>query len=125
MDKTFPIIYGKGIIIRLDLLTLFGYLWYATPKVDKYRLKGRTKPIKTDKPSVDRIKAKGATFKIWNHSLFYKHLGAYAGVIGFLFIINMLTWNGMIWFHWPALGWGLLLFFHWIKVTKNLPIRKS
>lgn len=44
---------------------------------------------------------------------FQKHLGTYVGVIGFLFIINMLTYGGTIWFHWPALGWGLILFLHW------------
>ena len=94
----------------------------ATPKVDKYRLKGRTKPIKTDKPSVDRIKAKRTTFKIWNHSLFYKYLGAYAGVIGFLFIINMLTWDSGIWFHWPALGLGLLLFLWWVNIAGKMRV---
>lgn len=46
---------------------------------------------------------------------FYKHLFRYLGVIGFLFIINMITSSGEIWFHWPALGWGLLLFFHWLR----------
>lgn len=46
---------------------------------------------------------------------FYNHLFRYLGVIGFLFIINMLTSSGEIWFHWPALGWGLLLFFHWLR----------
>jgi hypothetical protein len=44
---------------------------------------------------------------------FHKHLAMYIGVIGFLLIVNMLTWDGMLWVHWPALGWGLLLFFHW------------
>jgi class 3 adenylate cyclase len=47
---------------------------------------------------------------------FRKHLLTYVGVIGFLFIVNMLTWVGTIWFHWPALGWGLLIFLHWIKI---------
>ena len=46
---------------------------------------------------------------------FHEHLFTYFGVIGFLFIINMLTSSGEIWFHWPALGWGLLLFFHWLR----------
>ena len=44
---------------------------------------------------------------------FHKHLGTYVGMIGFLLIINMLTYSGTIWFHWPALGWGLILFLHW------------
>lgn len=53
--------------------------------------------------------------------LFYKHAWIYAGVIVFLFIINILTWPGIFWFHWPALGWGLFLFFHWISVSKSRP----
>jgi class 3 adenylate cyclase len=48
-------------------------------------------------------------------ALFHKHLRIYSGVIGFLIIVNVLTWDGMIWCHWPAIGWGLLVFFHWIK----------
>lgn len=47
---------------------------------------------------------------------FRKHLLTYVSVISFLFIVNMLTWVGTIWFHWPALGWGLLIFLHWIKI---------
>lgn len=46
---------------------------------------------------------------------FDKHLGTYLGVISFLLIINILTWGGNLWFHWPALGWGLLIFLHWVK----------
>jgi len=46
---------------------------------------------------------------------FYKHLFTYLGIIGFLFMINMLTGSREIWFHWPALGWGVLLFFHWLR----------
>ena len=94
------------------------------PKVDKSEHKGRTKPVEIDKPSDDKIKEKGATFKIWDRSLFYRHLWVYTGVIGFLFIINMLTWHGSIWFHWPALGWGLLVFLHWIKGSKVSSRRK-
>lgn len=46
---------------------------------------------------------------------FLFHLKAFLGVIGFLFIINILSYNGTIWFHWPALGWGLFLYLHWLK----------
>jgi hypothetical protein len=38
---------------------------------------------------------------------------------------NILTWHGTIWFHWPALGWGLLLFLHWIKGSNASARRKS
>jgi class 3 adenylate cyclase len=50
---------------------------------------------------------------------FYQHRRVYAGVIGLLFIINLLTWPGLFWFHWPALGWGLFLFIHWVSVSKT------
>lgn len=43
------------------------------------------------------------------------HLKAYLGVIGFLAIINILTYHGSIWFHWPALGWGIVIYLHWLK----------
>jgi class 3 adenylate cyclase len=89
------------------------------PKVDKSEHKGRTKPVEIDKPPDDKIKERGATSKIWDRSLFYRHLWVYAGVIGFLFIINMLTWDSGIWFHWPALGWGLLLFLWWVNIAKK------
>ncbi len=48
-----------------------------------------------------------------------KHLKMYVGVIGFLFIINMLTSAHTLWFYWPALGWGLFLFMHWVKISKS------
>ena len=43
---------------------------------------------------------------------FKRHLRVYVGVIGFLFIIDVLTGGGY-WFYWPALAWGLALFLHW------------
>ena len=43
---------------------------------------------------------------------FKRHLRTYVGVIGFLFIIDLLTGHGW-WFYWPALAWGLGLFLHW------------
>jgi len=52
---------------------------------------------------------------------FYQHRRVYVGVIGLLFIINILTWPGLFWFHWPALGWGLFLFIHWVSVSKSSP----
>jgi len=50
----------------------------------------------------------------------YKHLGTYIGIIGFLFIVNMLTSRRNIWFHWPALGCGLLIFLQWLKTSDSL-----
>ena len=46
---------------------------------------------------------------------FMFHLKAYLGVIGFVFLINILTYSSVIWFHWPAMGWGILLYLHWLK----------
>jgi class 3 adenylate cyclase len=77
------------------------------------------KPEKRDKTFEDVIKETGINLKIWDSRLFHKHILVYAGVIGFLFIINMLTWSGTIWFHWPALGWGLLLFLKWVNTDKK------
>jgi class 3 adenylate cyclase len=47
-----------------------------------------------------------------NKEAFKRHLRTYVGVIGFLFIVNLLT-GGSYWFYWPALAWGLGLFLHW------------
>jgi class 3 adenylate cyclase len=78
-----------------------------------------SKSGETDRPSEEQMKETGAGLKIRGTSLLHKHLLIYAGVISFLFIINLLTWSGVIWFHWPALGWGLFLFLHWITIAKR------
>jgi len=59
-----------------------------------------------------------ASFKHRDSLSFYKHKWLYVGVIGFLFIINILTWPGVLWVIWPTLGWGLLLFLHWKLSSK-------
>ena len=74
----------------------------------------------SDRPEEKRIKV-----KIRDGSRFYKHAMVYAGVIAFLFIINILTLPDMFWFHWPALAWGLLLFLHWIKGLDLAPKKKQ
>ena len=86
------------------------------PKVEKLQHKKRPAPKKKDKPFREKKQLDGTKYKVFNRNLFHKHLWIYGGVIGFLFIINALTWNGTLWFHWPALGWGLLLFLHWANV---------
>jgi hypothetical protein len=45
--------------------------------------------------------------------LFSNHLYIYLGVMGFLLIINVMTYGGYFWFLWPALCWGVVLFIHW------------
>jgi class 3 adenylate cyclase len=94
-------------------------------KINVLTKKRRAKPEGIEKPSESEQTKKRTRHDIKaNHRLkkhlranhrFRKHLLTYVGVIGFLFIVNMLTWAGTIWFHWPALGWGLLIFLHWIK----------
>jgi len=96
--------------------------------------KGRIKkrriiPGKGDRPSEDELTKKRAKSKIrgrhrfykhiWDRRRFQKHIWVYLSVIAFLFLINMLTWPGSFWFHWPALGWGLLLYLRWINADKN------
>jgi len=45
--------------------------------------------------------------------IFNNHMYVYLGVVVFLFLINLFTYSDVIWFHFPALVWGLLLFIHW------------
>lgn len=54
-----------------------------------------------------RVKAKKA---------FYQHLMSYAIVNSFLFILNMITSPGYLWFVFPMLGWGVGLAFHYVDV---------
>jgi hypothetical protein len=77
--------------------------------------KRRTKHAERDTPSEREIKGTGARSRIHHSRLSHRNLRAYVVVICFLFIINMLTWHGKIWFHWPALGLGLLFFLRWAK----------
>ena len=44
-----------------------------------------------------------------------RHLMAYAGVNGVLFLINLLT-AGPWWFFWPVFGWGIAVTAHWLYV---------
>ncbi len=78
-----------------------------------------SRPKERDKPVDDESKETETSAKAWSKTSFSKQLWIFVGVIGFLLIINVLTWGGSIWFHWPALGWGLLLFLHWVKRSRN------
>jgi class 3 adenylate cyclase len=60
---------------------------------------------KKDKPPVTKSR------------LFMGNLKAYLGVIGLLLLINILTYSGVIWVHWPVMGWGILLYLHWLAVS--------
>ena len=48
---------------------------------------------------------------------FAAHLKIYLGVMGFLLIINILTYSDVIWVHWPVLSWGIILYLHWVKTA--------
>tara|TARA_R110002111_G_scaffold223820_1_gene285615 strand:+ start:117 stop:638 length:522 start_codon:yes stop_codon:yes gene_type:complete len=47
---------------------------------------------------------------------FYSHLASYVGVIGFLLLINLLNWEGELWFLYPAGGWGIGIVCHAFSV---------
>jgi adenylate cyclase len=89
----------------------------------------KTKPIQIEKEPIESTKTETRQAEKYSqtksvHSKdrrlpLRKHLWTYAGIIGFLFIINMLTSAHTLWFYWPALGWGLFLFMHWVKISKQ------
>ena len=72
----------------------------------------RRQPTPTDKHPAD------TGLKKQDIRLFYKHVWIYIGVMVLLFTVNMLTLPDFIWFHWPALGWGLFLFIHRVMIGK-------
>src|ERR1700722_15826738 len=47
---------------------------------------------------------------------FFVHLMWYGIIIGFLFMINMITTPGALWVQWPALGWGFGIASHFAAV---------
>lgn len=91
---------------------IHGFLKRDHKQRTKRKKKKHTEPIQNSAGT--RVKTKGL-------ALFYKHRRVYVGVIVLLFIINLLTWPGIFWFHWPALGWGLFLFLHWTAISKSPP----
>ena len=68
------------------------------------------------KPDSRRNRSKG---------VFKNHMYIYLGVIVFLFLINLFTYDGDIWFHFPALAWGLILFIHWRLLNSGISLTKS
>ena len=100
----------------INLLTWPGLFWFHWPALG-WGLWLYLRWVNADKKNGARYEGKP---KLRLH----KHMGTYLGVIGFLFIINLLTWHGSLWFHWPALGWGLLLLLHWIKGADGSSRRK-
>jgi transcriptional regulator with XRE-family HTH domain len=52
---------------------------------------------------------------------FYVHLATYVIIIGFLLIVNLLTYPRYLWVRWSALGWGIGLSFHALRVFDKVP----
>jgi class 3 adenylate cyclase len=96
----------------------------GSPGEKQSKNKGRNERIQTgseDKPGIfkARINEIGAKLRIDDRDVFLKHLWIWLGMSVFFFIINMLAWIGIVWFHWPALIWGLFVFIHWIVGIKG------
>jgi len=49
---------------------------------------------------------------------FYAHLLLYLIVNFVLFLINMFTYKGYLWFLWPLLGWGIGILMHALSVLE-------
>jgi class 3 adenylate cyclase len=79
---------------------------------------------KTRTKSGDKNKSIEATLRFRDRNRFRKHLRIYAGVIVFFAMINIFTWHGIVWFHWPALIWGLMQWIVWIYSSNRAPRRK-
>lgn len=47
---------------------------------------------------------------------FYEHLGAFAVMSMFFFLLNAATSFSYWWFYWPIMGWGIGIAFHYIDV---------
>ena len=58
------------------------------------------------------IKYKKAKEKVAALKGFYIHLSVFVIVNLGLFLINMVTSPGYLWFIWPFMGWGVGLFSH-------------
>ena len=50
--------------------------------------------------------------KVEEKLAFYLHLGIYLAVNILLLVINLLTWEGVPWFIYPLLGWGVGVVIH-------------
>lgn len=50
--------------------------------------------------------------RIFMMSTFLLHGIVYAVIMAMLFLLNLLTWDGMLWMIFPAIGWGAFLTIH-------------
>ncbi len=94
-------------------------------KLDRQTRKYGGDPVETPsearpqfKTDAERIAYERARRRAAAEAGFYVHLMWYGLVIGFLFLINLLTGglSGYPWFLWPALGWGVGVASHFSAV---------
>jgi len=81
-------------------------------------------PEEIDKLSEGEQLEKRPLHKNKDSNRLQKHLRIYAGVIIFFAMINIFTWHGIVWFHWPALIWGLMQWIVWIYGSNRASRRK-
>jgi class 3 adenylate cyclase len=96
---------------------------------EEFTKKARAKKV-TEGPQDDRKQEEAFIGKPDNRrdrskGVFNNHMYIYLGVIVFLFLINLFTYDGDIWFHFPALAWGLILFIHWRLLNSGISLTKS
>lgn len=65
--------------------------------------------------------------RIFVMSTFILHGIVYGVIMAMLFLINMLTWDGMLWMIFPAVGWGAFLGIHggvaWLTANAGVSSR--
>ncbi len=79
---------------------------------------------KTPTKPGDNDKSIEAPRRFRDRNIFRKHLKIYAGVIVFFAMINIFTWHGIVWLHWPALIWGIMQWIIWIYGSNRASRRK-
>jgi hypothetical protein len=77
------------------------------------------------KMSEETTKYREAKQKVASLRGFYTHLAVYLAVNTLLFLINMITSPGTLWFIWPLMGWGLAVALQALSVFSNAGRRGS
>jgi|TARA_B100001105_G_C22387154_1_gene442520 hypothetical protein len=62
------------------------------------------------------VNQKQAEERIQELKGYYSHVAAYLAVNLFLIAINLMNWEGEVWFVYPLFGWGIGLFIHTMTV---------
>lgn len=62
------------------------------------------------------IKYQQAKKRVEALSGFYTHLTVYVVINLFLFLLDIFTSPGNLWFYWPLLGWGVAVVVHALSV---------